>query len=102
MGTVPPKAINHSAITRPLSLGARRDCKMVSIEVVVTRYAMPRKNPTINACRGVRESAKSKRVTAKEVKPNCTTLRLSELTKMVPIARPPNAAPKPQVAYNQR
>jgi len=37
MGTVPPNAMNHSAMTRPRSWSATRLWKMVFIEVVVPK-----------------------------------------------------------------
>jgi len=36
-GTVPPKAMNHSAITRPRSWSAKRLCNTVFIDVVVAK-----------------------------------------------------------------
>ena len=99
-GTVPPKAMNHRLITLPRSWSARRLCITVIIEVVVPKYAKPRKNPEMNAPIGSLAIAKAARHTAKAAKPRRMRRRLSQLTNTVPIARPPRHAPSPHVAYS--
>ena len=99
-GTVPPKAMNHRLITRPRSWSARRLCSTVIIDVVVPKYATPRKKPLTNAPIGSRAIANAARHTANAAKPSRMRRRLSHPTNTVPIASAPRQAPRPQVAYS--
>jgi len=72
----------------------------VFIDVVVPKYAKPSSAPEMNAPIGSRAIANAVRNTANAAKPMRISLRLSHVTKNVPIARPPTAAPRPQVAYS--
>jgi len=92
--------MNHRLITRPRSWSARRLCSTVFIDVVVPKYANPRKAATVNAPMGSRATAKPARNTANAAKPMRMRRRLSTCTNTVPMARPPIAAPRPHVAYN--
>ena len=74
-GTVPPKDINHSDITRPRISGFNLLCTTMDIAVVVKKYANPRMNPKMNAGNGDREIAKNTMLTAKPINPYCTSLR---------------------------
>jgi hypothetical protein len=98
IGTVPPNDMNHNAIVRPRSCGARRPCNTVDIAVVVKKYDTPRKNPVTNAGTADRDAANPNIASAFAAKPQRIMMRGSRPTNKVPSARPPSAAPNAHVA----
>ena len=67
-------------------------------DVVVPKYAMPRKNAVTNARGTPRTVANAVMAIANERKPRRTNSRLSTEAKTVPMASAPRSAPVPHVA----
>ena len=97
-GMVPPKAINHKAMTRARISTSSLLWNTVIIDVVVPKYATPRKKPVMNASGVPRTEAKAIMEIANARNPRRVSVRLSNGARTVPIASAPTSAPVPHVA----